>query len=66
MTLKELADEFESLDEDVFTSLLELEYTHDDQPVRANPMGIVRNRKLRFCGAIRPQAVPSVRLVRGR
>jgi hypothetical protein len=67
MTLKELADKFESLYEDVFASLPELEYTHDDQPVRANPMGIVRQRKLRFCGgAIRPQAVPSVCLVRGR
>ena len=43
MTLKEMADKFETLDVDVFASLLGLEYTHDDQPVRANPMGIVRN-----------------------
>lgn len=68
MTLKELADKFESLDEDVFASLLELEYTHDDQPRYVQtPWGIVRDRKLRFCaGAIRPRAVPSVRLVTGR
>jgi hypothetical protein len=32
MTLKELADKLEALDEDAFVSLLQLEYTHDDEP----------------------------------
>jgi hypothetical protein len=38
MTLKELADKLESLDADVFASLLGLEYTHDDQPDQAKKM----------------------------
>jgi hypothetical protein len=38
MTLKELADKLESLDVDVFASLLGLEYTHDDQPDQAKKM----------------------------
>ena len=38
MTLKELGDKLESLDVDVFASLLGLEYTHDDQPDQAKKM----------------------------
>jgi hypothetical protein len=38
MTLKEIADKLESLDVDVFASLLGLEYTHDDQPDEAKKM----------------------------
>jgi hypothetical protein len=38
MTLKELADKLESLDVDLFSSLLGLEYTHDDQPEQAKKM----------------------------
>jgi hypothetical protein len=32
MTLKELADRLEALDEDAFVASLQLEYTHDDEP----------------------------------
>ena len=38
MTLKEMADKLETLDVDVFASLLGLEYTHDDQPDQAKKM----------------------------
>jgi hypothetical protein len=38
MTLKEMADKLESLDVDVFASLLGLVYTHDDQPDQAKKM----------------------------
>ncbi|HET7384868.1 MAG TPA: hypothetical protein VFJ59_20090 [Pseudolabrys sp.] len=38
MTLKELADKLESLDEDVFANILGLEYTHDEQPEQAKKM----------------------------
>ena len=40
MTLKELADKIEALDEDVFVSLLQLEYTHDDEPGQVKMMMI--------------------------
>ena len=38
MTLTELADKLESLDVEVFASILGLEYTHDDQPEQAKKM----------------------------
>ena len=38
MTLNELADKLETLDEDVFANLLGLEYTHDDRPAQAKRM----------------------------
>jgi hypothetical protein len=38
MTLKELADKLETLDEDAFASLLGFEYTHDDAPSRVKKM----------------------------
>jgi hypothetical protein len=38
MTLKEMTDKLESLDVDVFASLLGLKYTHDDQPDQAKKM----------------------------
>jgi hypothetical protein len=40
MTLKELADKLEALDEDAFVSLLQLEYTHDDEPGQVKAMMI--------------------------
>jgi hypothetical protein len=47
MTLKEMADKLETLDVDVFASLLGLEYTHDDQPDQAKKMIIDALRILR-------------------
>ncbi len=38
MTLKELADKIEALDEDVFASMLGFEYTHDDEPGQVKRM----------------------------
>ena len=38
MTLKELADKIEALDEDVFASMLGFEYTHDDSPSQVKRM----------------------------
>ena len=38
MTLKELADKLETLDEDEYASLLGLEYIHDDGPEQAKQM----------------------------
>lgn len=38
MTLKEMADKLETLDVDVFASLLGFEYSHDDQPEQAKKM----------------------------
>jgi hypothetical protein len=38
MTLREMADKLETLDVDVFASLLGLEYSHDDQPDQAKKM----------------------------
>jgi hypothetical protein len=40
MTLKELADKLELLDEDAFVSLLQLEYTHDGEPGQVKAMMI--------------------------
>jgi hypothetical protein len=48
MTLKELADKLEALDEDAFVSLLQLEYTHDDEPGQVKAMMI---DALRFADA---------------
>jgi hypothetical protein len=48
MTLKDLTDKLEVLDEDAFASLLELEYNHDDAPKRAKKMII---DALRFADA---------------
>ena len=48
MTLKELADRLEVLDEEAFASRLEFEYTHDDSPKRAKDMII---GALRFADA---------------
>jgi hypothetical protein len=38
MTLTELADKLDSLDVEVFASILGLEYTHDDQPEQVKKM----------------------------
>ena len=38
MTLKELADKLESLDVNVFSNILVLEYTHGEQPEQAKKM----------------------------
>lgn len=38
MTLKELADRMEALDEDVFAGMLGFEYTHDDAPEQVKRM----------------------------
>jgi hypothetical protein len=38
MTLKELADRIESLDEDAFASILGFEYSHDDELGQAKKM----------------------------
>ena len=48
MTLKELADKLEILDEDAFVSLLQLEYTHDGEPGQVKAMMI---DALRFADA---------------
>jgi hypothetical protein len=48
MTLKELADKLEVLDEDAFVSLLQLEYTHDGEPGQVKAMMI---DALRFADA---------------
>jgi hypothetical protein len=48
MTLKELADKLEVLDEDAFVSLLQLEYTHDGEPGQVKAMMI---EALRFADA---------------
>ena len=48
MTLKELVDKIEALDEDAFVSLLQLEYTHDDEPGQVKTMMIAA---LRFAEA---------------
>ena len=50
MTLKELADKLEALDEDAFVSLLQLEYAHDDEPGQVKAMMI---DALRFAEAHR-------------
>jgi hypothetical protein len=38
MTLTELADKLESLDVEVFASILGLEYSHDDEPEKVKKM----------------------------
>lgn len=38
MSFQELADKIEALDEDVFSSMLGFEYTHDDEPGRVKRM----------------------------
>ena len=48
MTFKELADKIEVLDEDAFVSLLQLGYTHDDEPGQVKAMMI---DALRFADA---------------
>jgi hypothetical protein len=48
MTLKELTDKLEALDEDAFVSLLQFEYTHDDEPGQVKAMMI---DALRFADA---------------
>jgi hypothetical protein len=55
MTLKELADKLEVLDEDAFVSLLQLEYTHDGEPGQVKAMMI---EALRFADANGMKAAP--------
>ena len=55
MTLKELADRLEALDEDAFVSLLQFEYTHDDEPSQVKAMMI---DALRFADAHGPKVAP--------
>ena len=55
MTLKELADKLEVLDEGAFVSLLQLEYTHDGEPGQVKAMMI---EALRFADANGMKAAP--------
>jgi hypothetical protein len=48
MTLKELADKLEALDEDAFVAALQLEYTHDGEPGEVKAMMV---DALRFADA---------------
>lgn len=61
MTIKELADKLEVLDEDAFVSLLQLEYTHDGEPeqVKAMMIDALRFADARGMKAARPPLDPA-------